>query len=152
MAWTNDLQSSCSTCRFFCHLVSGSGDLILWFCWVDTLADGFPAWFLQNGWWWRYLWLINAFNTSIGIRNVLEICKGGQNSLLVVFGLAVHSVAGSILLWGKFSGRGNFSLGVNMSSNSISPKTLSDESINRGLVCAHMHFIAQTQKIRTFMS
>ena len=53
---------------------------------------------------------------------------------------------------GTFSGGGDFSLGVNMGSNSIPPKTLSDESINRGLVCAHMHFIAQTQKILTFMS
>ena len=53
---------------------------------------------------------------------------------------------------GTFSGRGDFSLGVNMGSNSIPPKTLSDESINRGLVCAHMHFIAWTQKILTFMS
>ena len=33
-----------------------------------------------------------------------------------------------------------------MGSNSIPPKTPSDESINRGLVCAYMHFIAQTQK------
>ena len=40
---------------------------------------------------------------------------------------------------GKFSGRGDFSLEVNMGSNSILPKTLSDESLNRGLVCAHMH-------------
>ena len=32
-----------------------------------------------------------------------------------------------------------------MGSNSIPPKTLSDESINRGLVCAHMHFIARTR-------
>ena len=40
-----------------------------------------------------------------------------------------------------------------MGSNSIPPKTLSDESINRGLVCAHMHFIAGTQnEILTFMS
>ena len=39
-----------------------------------------------------------------------------------------------------------------MGSNSIPPKTPSDESINRGLVCAHMHFIARTQKILTFMS
>ena len=53
---------------------------------------------------------------------------------------------------GKFSGRGDFSLGFNMGSNSIPPKILSDESINRGLVCAHMHFIAWTQKILTFMS
>ena len=34
----------------------------------------------------------------------------------------------------------------------LGTKTLSDESIDRGLVCAHMHFIAQTQKILTFMS
>ena len=53
---------------------------------------------------------------------------------------------------GTFSGRGDFSLGVNMGSNSIPPKTPSDESINRGLICAHMHFIAWTQKILTFMS
>ena len=39
-----------------------------------------------------------------------------------------------------------------MGSNSIPQKTLSDESINRGLVCAHMHFMTQTQKILTFMS
>ena len=39
-----------------------------------------------------------------------------------------------------------------MGSNSILPKTLSDESINRGVVCAHMHFITQTQKILTVMS
>ena len=33
-----------------------------------------------------------------------------------------------------------------------SRKTLLDESINRGLVCAHMHPIVRTQKILTFMS
>ena len=49
-----------------------------------------------------------------------------------------------------FSGGGDFSLGVNMGSDSI--QKLSDESINRGLVCAHMHSIAQTQKLLTFMS
>ena len=48
---------------------------------------------------------------------------------------------------GTFSGRGDFSLGVNMGSNSIPQKTPSNESINRGLVCAHMQFIARTQKI-----
>ena len=53
---------------------------------------------------------------------------------------------------GTFSGRGDFSIGVYIGSNSIPPKTPSDESINRGLVCAHMHFIARTQKILTFMS
>ena len=38
-----------------------------------------------------------------------------------------------------------------MGSNSIPPKTPSDESINRGLVCEYMPFIARTQKILTFM-
>ena len=69
-----------------------------------------------------------------------------------MFGLVVHSITGSILLWGHFPVEGDFSLGVNMGSNSIPQKTLSDESINRGLVCAHMHFIARTQKILTFMA
>ena len=39
-----------------------------------------------------------------------------------------------------------------MGPDSIPPKTPSDESINRGLVCAHMHFIVWTQKILTFMT
>ena len=39
-----------------------------------------------------------------------------------------------------------------MGSNSIPPKTLSDENINRGVVCAYMHFIARTQKTLTFLS
>ena len=53
-----------------------------------------------------------------------------------------------------FSGWGDFSLGVNMGSDSIPPlkKTLSDESIDWGLVCAHIHSIAWTQKILTLMS
>ena len=39
-----------------------------------------------------------------------------------------------------------------MGSDSIPQETLSDESINRGLVFAHTHSIAQTQKILTFLS
>ena len=58
----------------------------------------------------------------------------------------------SIHLSGEnFSRRGDFSVGVNMGSDSIPPK-LSDEIVNRGLVCAHMHSIEQTQKSLTFMS
>ena len=76
---------------------------------------------------------------------------GAGIAQLVVFGLAVtasrvRSSSGDIF------GRGDFSLGVNMGSNSIPPETPSDESINRGLVCAYMHFIAWTQKILAFMS
>ena len=53
---------------------------------------------------------------------------------------------------GTFSVEGIFPLELTWVQNSIPPKTPSDESINRGLVCAHMHFIARTQKILTFMS
>ena len=96
-------------------------------------------------------------------QRILKICAGfytklnsktrGRNSSLVVFGLAVHSVAGSILLWGHFPVQGIFPLELTWVQTPFPPKkTLSDESINRGLVCAHMHFIARTQKILTFMS
>ena len=39
-----------------------------------------------------------------------------------------------------------------MGSDSIPPKTLSVESINRGLASAHMHSIAWTQKVLAFVS
>ena len=38
-----------------------------------------------------------------------------------------------------FSSRGDFSLGVNIDSDSI-PQNLLGESINQGLVYAHMHY------------
>ena len=44
----------------------------------------------------------------------------------------------------NFSCRRDFSLGVDMGSDSIPSKTLLDERINRGLVCVHMHSITQT--------
>ena len=78
--------------------------------------------------------------------------EGARIAQLVVLGLAVHSVAGSILLWGHFPVEGIFPLELTWVQTPFPPKTLSDESINRGLVCAHMHFIARTQKILTFMS
>ena len=42
-------------------------------------------------------------------RHVFETTEG-RNCSLVVFGLAVHSVAGSILLWGNFPVEGIFPL------------------------------------------
>ena len=78
--------------------------------------------------------------------------NGGRNSSLVVFGLAVHSIADSILLWGNFPVEGIFPLELTWVQTPCPQKTLSDESINLGLVCAHVHFIARTQKILTFMS
>ena len=77
---------------------------------------------------------------------------GAGIAQLVVLGLAVHSVMGSILLWGHFPVEGIFPLELTCFQTPFPPKTPSDESINRGLVCAHMHFIARTQKILTFMS
>ena len=76
---------------------------------------------------------------------------GAGIAQLVVLGLAVHSVEGSILLRGNFPVEGIFPLELTWVQTPL-PKTLSDESINQGLVCAHMHFIARTQKILTFMS
>ena len=92
-------------------------------------------------------------NNSSSSVSATNSSWGAGIAQLVMLGLAVHasrvrSSSGEIF----FSGRGDFSIGVNMGSNSIPPKTPSDESINRGLVCAHMHFIARTQKILMFMS
>ena len=51
----------------------------------------------------------------------------------------------------NFSGRGDFFRLELTWVLTPFPKTLSDESVKRGLVCAHMHSITQTQKILTFM-
>ena len=52
------------------------------------------------------------------------LTAGAEIAQLVLLGLAVHSVAGFDPPLGTFSGRGDFSLGVNMGSNSIPPKKL----------------------------
>ena len=78
--------------------------------------------------------------------------SGAGIAQLVVLGLAVHSVANSILLWGHFPVEGIFPLELTWVQTPVPQKTPSDESINGGLVCAHMHFVARTQKILTFMS
>ena len=83
---------------------------------------------------------------------IFKLRTGGRNSSVGSAWARCPRCRGFDPPLGTFSGRGDFSLGVNMGSNSIPPKTPSDESINRGLVCAHMHFIARTQKILTFMS
>ena len=83
---------------------------------------------------------------------IVRCLSGGRNSSVGSAWARCPQCHGFDPPQGTFSGRGDFSLGVNMGSNSIPPKTPSDESINRGLVCAHMHFIARTQKILTFMS
>ena len=72
--------------------------------------------------------------------------KGGRNSSVGSAWARCPQRRGFDPPLGTFSGRGDFSLGVNMGSNSIPPRTLSDESINRGLVCAHMHSITRDSK------
>ena len=94
---------------------------------------------------------VSVINLHCFMNDILEYI-GGRNSSVGSAWASCPQRCGFDPPLGTFSGRGDFSLGVNMGSNSIPPKTPSDESINRGLVCAHMHFIAQTQKIRTFMS
>ena len=79
-------------------------------------------------------------------------CTGGRNSSVGSAWARCPQRRGFDPPLGTFSVEGIFPLGVNMASNSIPPKTPSDESINRVLVCAYMHFIARTQKILTFMS
>ena len=75
--------------------------------------------------------------------------------------LVVDSVLGSLVLdavsWVQSSSEENFPVeGIfPLELTQVltpSTKTYSDESINRGLVCAHMHSMAQTQKILTFLS
>ena len=76
---------------------------------------------VHNGWLstlvtMKTLWLCLQFSTLDVFLRVVSICctanvvRGGWNSLLAVFGLAVHGVAGSILLWGKFPVEGIFPL------------------------------------------
>ena len=52
--------------------------------------------------------IITTATTTTNI--IIIIIIRGRNSSLVVFGLAVHSVAGSILLWGNFPVEGIFPL------------------------------------------
>ena len=57
-----------------------------------------------------------------GISGILKLFSGGRNSSLVVFGLAVHSVAGSILLWGNFLVEGIFPLELTWVQTPFPPK------------------------------
>ena len=73
--------------------------------------------------------------------------RRGRNSSLVVFGLAAHSVAGSILLWGNFPVEGIFSLELTWVQTPFPQKTRSGgEYKPRSSLCITWHFIARTQK------
>ena len=79
---------------------------------------------------WPWIWNIILRNSSVS--SVWARC------------LAQCSVVGSILPWSEVEGI--FRLELTWVLTPF-PKTLLDESINQGLVCAHMHSIAWTSKI-----
>ena len=84
---------------------------------------------------------------------VVESPRAGIARWLCV-GLAVLLDAVSWIRYSSeenFSGGGDFTPVINIGSDSIPLKPLSDESINRGLVCSHTHPIVRTQTIRTIM-
>ena len=80
-----------------------------------------------------------------------SVITEGRISSLVVCWLAVLLDAASWVRSSSgenVSGGEDFPFGVNIGSDAIPHK----ESVNRGLVCAHVHSISRTQKILTFMS
>ena len=99
-------------------------------------------------------WAIKIIWEFLALLKMIMLSKalGGRNSSVGSAWARCPQRRGFDPPLGTFSGKGDFSLAVNMGSHSIPPKTPSDESIYRGLVCAHMHFIARTQKILTFTS
>ena len=110
----------CPALFFFFFLGSGVAPLR-----ADTAVETKPA-----------FKLVRATGQCSKVHGKFRIVTVGAGiAQLVVHGLAVHGVAGSILLWGHFPVEGIFSLGVNMGSNSIPPKTPSDE---RSSLCTHV--------------
>ena len=62
---------------------------------------------------------------------------GGRNSSLVVFGLAVYSVAGSILLWGNFPVEGIFPLELTWVQTPFPQNSFGWEYKPRSSLCTH---------------
>ena len=78
-----------------------------------------------------------GWSKFVGKFLIFMTCQPGAYTLTVKrhFEKLCVISAGTPTIWssaplGKFSGRGDFSLGVNMGSNSIPPQNLSDESTN----------------------
>ena len=89
---------------------------------------GLKHWFFQARYDERHHWTLQLDTRSndLALPSSLPLCKKAKTSVLTFLQMCQS-------FWMKLS-------------------TLSDESIDRDLVCAHMHFIARTQKILTFMS
>ena len=87
---------------------------------------------------------------TLALWSQFESPTGGwNNSVDSVWSSLSCSIVGTIFLCA--SSKGIFPLELTCFSLHFS-KTLLDENINWGLVCAHMHSIAQTKKILTFIS
>ena len=110
------------------------------------MGRGWEYLFMSNVRFWEVNWMVYSTCTlgiaSTMLRYVLVICWACYPEWLQHHGfdsprsLQVEGIFPLELTWVL----------------TTSPKTLSDESINRPSVWAHLHSIAQTQKILTFMS
>ena len=70
------------------------------------------------------------------VRSRSEVFTG-RNSSLVVFGLAAHSVAGSILLWGHFPVEGIFPLELTWARTPFPKNSFGWEYKPRSSLCTH---------------
>ena len=95
--------------------------------------------------WWAAQKLACNNNTDHAERRKSNICRGRNSSVGSAWARCPQRRGFDPPL-GTFSAEGIFPLELTWVQTPF-PKTPSDESINRGLVCANMHFIARTQKI-----
>ena len=95
--------------------------------------------------WWAAQKLACNNNTDHAERRKSNICRGRNSSVGSAWARCPQHRGFDPPL-GTFSAEGIFPLELTWVQTPF-PKTPSDESINRGLVCANMHFIALTQKI-----
>ena len=98
------------------------------FCINDCVFVFFFVWFFFFVWYFLSFLLVDR--PTFEYLSVFTAALGGRNSSLVVFGLAVHRVAGSILLWGNFPVEGIFPLELIWVQTPFPPKP-------RSSLCTH---------------
>ena len=74
--------------------------------------------------WVKYWLRLNKLSSNRYSRMAYNMLKGAGIAQLVVLGLTVHSVAGSILLWGHFPVEGIFPLELTWVQTPFPPKLL----------------------------
>ena len=90
----------------------------------------------------RTYWLMTLLvyiPDDCGTILIISAFSGRNSSLVVCWARSPAScnVVGSILLWGEFFGRGDFSLGVNMGSDSIPQNSFGLEYKARSSLCSY---------------